>query len=108
MARFSGNIGYASQVEKAVDVWEDGLIERSYFGEINKDAKRWYTGDAVHDKLKIVNKISVVADSYANNNFENIRYVKLKGKLLDVIDVEIAYPRLILTLGGTYNGPTPS
>lgn len=108
MARFSGYLGYASQVETAVDVWVDGIIEKKYFGNIVKDAKRWYVGSEITDTIKVVNKVSIVADAYANSYFYNIRYVKFAGSYVKVTDINIDPPRLILTLGGVYNGPTAS
>lgn len=107
MARFSGKIGYATQTEKAKDVWVDTITEKSYYGDITRDSKRWYPSTDIINTIKIVNKISIVADSYANNNFENIRYVVWRGRRFNVDNIEVTHPRLTLTLGGTYNGPVP-
>ena len=36
-----------------------------------------------------------------------MRYVHWMGALWEVNSVEVLNPRLILTIGGVYNGPTP-
>ena len=51
--------------------------------------------------------ISIVADPYANENFFAIRYVQWMGTLWKVTEVEVQSPRLLLRLGGKYNGPIP-
>jgi hypothetical protein len=108
MARFSGFIGYANQVEKSLDVWDDDITEKRYYGEIKKDAKRWFIGSEITSPMKLTSKISVVADAYANDNFDKIRYVVISKKRFEVVTVDIEHPRLVLTLGGVYNGPIPN
>jgi len=46
-----------------------------------------------------------MADAYAVENFLSMRYVEWNGVLWTVTNVEVQGPRLILTLGGSYNGP---
>ena len=47
-----------------------------------------------------------VADAYANEHFFAMRYVKWAGVLWKVDNVDVESPRLILRLGGVYDGPT--
>jgi hypothetical protein len=63
-------------------------------------------GTKVNDDLSVNNSISIVADEYANEHFFAIRYVAWAGTLWTVTNVEVQSPRLLLTLGGVYNGPT--
>jgi hypothetical protein len=46
-----------------------------------------------------------VSDAHANEHFFAIRYVDWAGTRWEVTDVEVQSPRLLLRLGGTYNGP---
>ena len=55
------------------------------------------------DPIKIGNKISIVMDPYSRDNFSKIRYVKWLGNTLKVTNIDVKYPRLILSLGGVYN-----
>ena len=55
----------------------------------------------------ISNEITILADAYAFQNYQNIRYAEVMGARWKVNYVEVQYPRLRLTLGGVYNGPIP-
>lgn len=107
MNRYSGKIGYAEPAELVNGVWEDDRItERRYYGDILRNARRIQTIDKVLPNISLTNSISVVADAYAYENFFNIRYVEWMNQKWSVTSVEVKRPRLILELGGLYNGPT--
>lgn len=106
MAKFHGKIGYGSTVEAAKGVWEDVITERQYFGDVIRNARTLQEGDKVNNDLSVGNSISIVADAYAREHFFAIRYVEWAGTLWLVSSVEVQSPRLILRLGGVYNGPT--
>jgi len=104
MAKYYGEIGYGIASESAVDVWKEHLIRRNYYGEVIQNFnRRWDTGQGLNDNLNINNKISIVADPFANENFRFIRYIKWMGAKWKVTNVEVQFPRLILTIGGLYN-----
>lgn len=106
MAKFYGKIGYAESVEIRPGVWEDTITERPYSGDTVQNNSRWNTNpDTVNDDIKLSDKLSIVADPYANQNFQQMRYVEYMGGLWKIVGVEVARPRLLLTLGGVYNGP---
>lgn len=106
MAKFFGVIGFSDTVETSPGVWEEKLIEKEYFGDITRNTRRWENGEHLNDTLTINNTISVLLDSYIRDRFFAIRYVKWMGSCWKVTNVEIARPRLILTIGGLYNGDT--
>ena len=60
--------------------------------------------NVINDDININNSISIVADPYAYENFHNMRYAILEGVKWKITNVEINRPRLILTIGGVYNG----
>lgn len=105
MARFHGEVGYAFSVETAAGVYEDEIVERTYFGDVIRNTRNLKDGEKVNDDLSISNQISVVADPYANEHFFAIRYLRWMGALWSVTEVEVQSPRLIFRLGGVYNGP---
>ena len=105
MAKFSGKIGYGVAVETAPGVWEDTIVERSYFGDVVKNTRKLQEGEGLNNDLTVGNSISIVADAYANEHFFAIRYVEWSGALWTVSDVEVQRPRLLLRLGRVYNGP---
>ena len=104
MAKFYGAIGYAETVETAPGVWVERILERNYYGELVRNTRRLQTADQLNDNLNIANEISIVSDPYANENFHAMRYVEFMGAKWKVTSVEVKYPRLILTVGGVYNG----
>ena len=104
MAKFYGNIGYIKTVEVEPGVWEEQVIERPYYGDLTRNTSRFQSSGGVNDDINISNNISIVADPYANENFQHMRYVEFMGAKWKITNVEVKYPRLILTAGGVYNG----
>jgi hypothetical protein len=105
--KFYGRVGYSANSETSQDVWDDSIIERMYVGDVLSNNRRSNAGESVNDNLDISNRISVVADAFAYEHFFNMTYVEWMGTLWKIQSVEVQRPRLILSLGGVYNGPTP-
>jgi hypothetical protein len=106
MAKFYGVIGYAIQIETVPGVWDDQIIERNYRGDVLQNMNRWQSSEQVNDNFVIDNKLSIISDPFAYENFQHIKYIRWMGANWKVTKVEILRPRLILTTGGVYNGPT--
>ena len=104
MAKYYGAIGYAETVETAPGVYEEQITERNYYGELVRNTRRLQTSDQVNDNINIANEISVIADPFATQNFHAMRYIEFMGAKWKITNVEVRYPRLILTIGGLYNG----
>lgn len=105
MGKFYGKIGYAVTEETAPGVWQEQITERTYFGDVIQNNRRLESADSTNDNIIISNRISILADPYAYQNFHAIRYVEFMGTLWKVTSVDASQrPRLILTLGGVYNG----
>lgn len=106
MAKFHDAVGYAESYEVRPGVWIDQMIEISYFGDVLRNTRRLSDGTGLNNDLSVGNTISILADPYALEHFFAIRYVKWAGALWTVTEVEVKRPRLLLKLGGVYNGPT--
>lgn len=108
MARFYGEVGYADSVEtpSSSGVWVDTITEMPYFGDVIRDTRKLESGEGLNEDITIVNSISIVADEYAIKHFYKIKYVRWEGVPWTVSNVEVRSPRLILSLGSVYNGPT--
>lgn len=104
MAKFYGVIGYAVTKETAPGVWTEEIAEQSYYGNLTRNMRRLQDSGDLNDDINVANEISIVADPYANANFHSMRYVAFMGAKWKISKVEVQYPRLILTLGGVYNG----
>lgn len=108
MAKFYGEIGYGATVESPLGsgIWVDEITEYSYYGDVVRNTRHLQPGEKVNNDISVSNSISIVADAYAREHFFAIRYIRWAGSLWKVSDVEVQTPRLLLQLGGVYNGPT--
>ena len=107
MARFYGVVGFsADEVETKPGVWEEVIVERSYFGDVTRNTRKLSETEYLNDKVSVGNNISIVSDPYALQNFHAIRYVEWMGALWKVSSVEVQYPRLVLSIGEVYHGAT--
>ena len=110
MAKYYGKIGFI----KTEEVYEDGVpigdfetktIERNYSGDILKNYRRSNEStDKVIDDINIDNQFSIVADSFMIENLSYLKYITYLGVKWKVTSVDIQYPRLILNVGGVWNG----
>lgn len=107
MAKFYGKVGYGEQVETKPGVWENVITERSYYGDIVRNTRNSQDTQFVNDDITVNNSISVVADAYAHNHIFAMKYIVWAGVYWTVQSVDVQAPRLILRLGGMYNGPRP-
>ena len=107
MAKFYGPIGYAIPIETRPGVHSEKIEEHCYYGDVLRVSTRWSSdSDSTVDDLNVNNQISIVADPFANNHFHSMKYVRFMGANWKITSVEPRYPRLVLTIGGVYNGPT--
>lgn len=104
MAKFHGIVGYAETIETSPGVWTEQITDREHFGDLIRNTRRLQSPDSVNSNVNISNEISIVSDPYSNKNFHSMRYVEFMGVKWTIENVEVQYPRLILTLGGVYNG----
>lgn len=104
MAKYYGAIGFAELVENTPGVWTEEITERYYFGDDIRDTRKLQTSGGVNDNINVANKLSILADPYANERIFDMRYAEFRGAKWKITDVEVQYPRLVLMLGGLYNG----
>ena len=106
MAKWHGVIGYAETKQQSPGIWVDGITERKYSGDVIRNSSRWSTtAESTNDELNISNQISILADQFAYQNFHTMKYVEFMGVKWKITSVDASQrPRLILMLGGVYNG----
>ena len=104
MAKFYGKVGYGISKETAPGVWVDEIVERPYYVELVRNTRKMHMSDKVIDDINIANEISILADPFARDNFQYMRYVEFMGVKWKVTTIEVQFPRLILSIGGLYNG----
>lgn len=108
MAKFYGVVGYGESVEDppGSGVWVDNITEYPYYGDVVQNTRQLQENQKLNADISVTNSISIVADAYAREHFFAIRYIQWAGALWSVSEVDVQSPRLLLRLGGVYNGPT--
>ena len=76
MTKFFGKIGYAMTQETKPGVWMDQIMEREYYGDLLRNSYRFQTSDKVNDDVSIANEFSIIADSFAKDNFHLMKSKK--------------------------------
>ena len=104
MNKWCGKVGYVETTEIEPGVWEEQETVRFYYGELARNSSKFRTSGGVNDDKDVSVELSIVADPYADLHFRSIRYVEFGGVNWKVNSVEPRRPRLILALGGEYNG----
>lgn len=105
MARFFGEVGFAVSTEIRPGVWDDTIVEHKYYGDIVRNSRRFQDGSTITDGVSVENSVSIIANAYASESIDAMRYVRWMGTLWEIATVDVQSPRLILRLGGVYNGP---
>jgi len=107
MNKWYGRIGFIETKETVPGVWNDEVEERHYYGDIVRVSKSWMpTQESTNDNIQISNQIKIIADPYAYNHFHTMKYIEFYGAFWCIKDVSPEFPRLTISIGGVYNGPT--
>lgn len=106
MSKWFGKIGYAVTGETEPGVWEDTIVVRDYYGDLTSDRRKRQSSGNINNDINLANVISIIADPFAIENCSHMAYAEIMGAKWKITEVEVQYPRLILTIGGVYNGNT--
>ena len=102
--KFYGKVGFwEGSVEVKPGEYKPRIFEKLYSGDVNWANRHFQPTENQNDDIKLNNQISILADLYSRQNFSSIRYVVWNGVKWRVTNVEVNYPRLVLTIGGVYN-----
>lgn len=109
MAKYAGLVGYVTHTETRPGIWENVTLERSMRGDVLRLSSRTdgdgrFASDNINDSFSMNHRISLVADPFAYENFPHLKYVSYLGSKWIVTSVQVERPRLIVTLGGVWNG----
>ena len=103
--KYHGIVGFVDYEEISPGVWDYVTTEREYSGDVLAKSNRFVSSivNGVNNDLVISNRISIIADPYANQHFPSIKYVEFGGTKWGVKDIDASkYPRLIISLGEVY------
>jgi len=106
MARVSIVLGFAeTKVESKPGSWTKVPVELHYKADVLTYNKQFDSGEGVNDDIKFKNRYSIVMKD-SRQAYEEIKYVRVSGQKLKmkVTALEFLRPRIIITVGGVYNG----
>lgn len=104
MAKYAGLVGYVTQEEVEVGVWAPVEDEHMMRGDIIGKGNSFTQADKVNDDINLSNRISLMGNEFAWKNYTHIRYVHYLGEKWKVTSIDVQRPRIIVTLGGVWNG----
>lgn len=104
MAKFNGNIGFEQTIEKVPGVWSTECVLKNYKGDVLRNTFRYENSQQANDNHSLNIRISLVANDYLLSNLHKLRFVEYLGADWEVTSIDIEFPRIILTIGGVYNG----
>lgn len=108
MARFHGKVGFTIYIDdQTTGIADEQVVERTYFGTVTEHRRSWNPSDMVTKDLRLSNQISITADDFAFKHSSAICYCEYMGGLWEVSSIRVVRPRIILNLGGVYNGARP-
>ena len=107
MTRFSDKVGYVSQGALVDGVQEVVVTERVLKGVVLETIASIQDGEKVNDDIRLQDRVEVLADAYALENFSKIKFVVRLGIPWIAQTVRVERPRIIISLGGVYHGPRP-
>lgn len=103
--RYYGVIGFGTTVSPdGDDVYKEEIEARPYIGDVVRHTYNMQSSDKLTKDVQVNMQISILADEFAVNFMHLIRYAEWRGVKWQVTSVEPQFPRLILSLGGVYNG----
>lgn len=104
--KYYGAVGFAETVETSPGVYTEQIVERNYYGDTLDYTRRLQQSDKINDNVEMSNQLSIVADDVLYHHIKNIRYAVFMGIKWKVSNIKVQRPRLLLTLGDEWNGPT--
>lgn len=105
MAKISIKVGYVKVEETGLGVHTPSVEERSYRADLIRNSTRHEAGkDSINDGITMNNRFSILASAYSLENFQYAKYIIYRKTKWKILSYEERFPRLILTIGGVYNG----
>lgn len=109
--KFSGKVGFwLKDVEMKPGVYGPEIVEKTYTGDVFRDTRKFQSVEnQQNENLTVNNRLSIISDLYMQKNWTSIKYVIWNNVKWKVSSIDVSsYPRVILDLGGVYNGKSSS
>lgn len=96
-------LGFTKSITSAQGVTTKKCTELPYRADVLTYNKDYAAGEGANDNIEFRNRYSIVMKK-KRQFYEDIKYVKMGQKKWRVSAIEFLPPRMILTIGGVYNG----
>lgn len=106
--RWSGKLGFSTEVEVTKGRFEDVVTERSVMGEIETRTDTFIVGNQVLTQTGTSTSVSVLFGSVERIDFSTLVYVTHRGKRYVPSSIVEDIPRVVIYIGEEYNGPEPA
>lgn len=106
--RWSGLLGFTTEVEVSKGRFEDVVTERPAMGEIETRTGTFTIGNQVLTETGTSTSVSVLLGSVERVDFSSLVYVKHRGKRYVPSSIVEDIPRVVIYFGEEYNGPKPA
>lgn len=93
----------SAEVESAPGVWSRQATEQRYKADLLTYNKQFDSGAGVIDGVEFRNRYSIVMKD-DKQLYADLKYVKIGQVKWKVTALEFLPPRIIITVGGIYNG----
>lgn len=103
--KYSGKIGFATQVEISPGVWEDSITEHDYLGDVIQRTERLDLEGSVLPSYRTTTSFSVLSDGVLKERYSDIRYISYRGVKWSVDSIIHKWPRIEMFVSEEYNGP---
>ena len=104
MTKCSGVIGYILSVETQPGIWTGVPTEKNYYGDVVRDNRKIVDNNQINDSLNINNNISILSNKFMLENLAFMKFITFMSSKWKINSVDIIPPRIIITIGGLYNG----
>jgi hypothetical protein len=104
MAKFSGLVGYVTQEEQVPGVWSPVEKTAMMKGDVIRLSSTYQDNGKVNSDMSLNHRVSLIGDAYAFENYFKLKWVDFNGLRVEINSIEMQRPRIIITLGGVWNG----
>jgi hypothetical protein len=104
MAKFAGLVGYVTQDESVPGVWSPVENPVMMKGDVIRQSLSRQNDNKVNNDVALNHRVSLLGDAYAFEQYFNIKWIELDGRKWEVSSIELQRPRIIVTIGGLWNG----
>lgn len=104
MTKFTGLVGYVTQEQKVPGVWSPVDNPKKMRGDVIRQSSSNQNDGKVNSDITLNHRVSLLGDAYAFGNYYTIKWIELDSRKWEVTSVELQRPRIIVTVGGLWNG----